>query len=81
MADHLRGVVHDRVDAMEDLRERAEAIIEEIRPMIVDWLNSGIDIEEVAMLVAEEASKRLAPLTTEAVRLGAYHGRRLVNAG
>jgi hypothetical protein len=86
----MRDELHDAIDAQEELGERAQAVVEAIRPrlpalmrrlvasMDESELNAreGADIVEEALeLIAAAVEAQLAPLTTEAVRTGANLAR------
>ena len=79
MAD-LTEILHDRVDSQEELKERAEAIVESMKPQMARLLNEGIDVEQVVEMLVAEISKKLDPLTSEAVKRGAEFGRRIQRA-
>ncbi len=70
MAD-LVEVLHDELDALEDLRERADAVVTEvIEQFMAELLATTGDPAASLGLIAAEVDRRLADLTTEAFKRG-----------
>lgn len=82
----LRDQLHDAIDAQEGLSERAQLVVEALRPRLPELVRSlvesmgddeidareGADIVQEALeLIAAAVEVQLADLTTEAVHTGA----------
>lgn len=75
-------VLHDRVDAVEDLLDRARDTVERIMRAELDraLADSGQNVEAALALIAALVAAELDGLTTEAVRKGMAHARMLGRA-
>jgi len=87
VADALTLLLHDHRDAFEEHAELAIDAVKSVQDQITEWISNGDDTSpitdriEVAMgLAVAGVSKRMAKLTTQAVRLGAVHGRDMTKA-
>lgn len=72
----MANALHDEIDAQEELRERARAVIDEVKPLLSRAVEQTGDTESAMALLAEAVGEKLAALTTEAVRTGATMARR-----
>jgi hypothetical protein len=82
----MRDILHDTIDAQEELGERALAIVDAMRPKLPDLVRRLLVdapemddpaqiIEEALTLIAAAVEAELADLTTEAVATGARFAR------
>lgn len=73
-------VLHDRVDAQEDLRIRARTVAERVvRERLQEAIGiAGSDMSSVLEVISAWVGEELADLTTEAVRSGAEFAARRV---
>lgn len=65
LEDHL----HDEIDALEDLRDKAREIVKNVAKDVLDQAFKNLpDAEQAFSAVAHEVEADLAQLTTEAVK-------------
>lgn len=73
----LEDLLHDSIDAAEDLDERAADIVETVKSRFSDIVGRTGDINAAMQAVAILVENDLARLTTEAVAVGAANVQRL----
>jgi F0F1-type ATP synthase membrane subunit b/b' len=73
----FRDILHDEVDAIESLKERARELVQQaIEKVLPDAVDKN-DIPTALALVADHVEEGLTDLTTEALQLGAtFHSKR-----
>jgi len=78
MDERLRNLLHDEIDAEEDLREEATAVVASTRAAVEDIARGAESFDEILDEIAIRVEARLAEITTKAARGGLAAGRKRV---